>query len=169
MDAKKIMKHALLIFVWVSIGFAAGKHTALRSFQGEQAPPAGAMAQAPSDAPDADAPEYRVVVHYLHGNIRCVTCNSIEAMTLKTMEEEFADALADGTLVWSVENFQRNPEVGRRYDVAGSSVVLAFAKKGQEEVFRILDEVWVLVNDEDQFRRFMGEAIREYLDAGAGA
>lgn len=162
MRAKTVLKHTLLIFVWISVGYAVGKHATLRTVH-SAAPPEGAPAAS------ADAPDYRVWVHYLHGNLRCVTCNSIEAMTKQTVEEEFAEALADGTVVWNTANFQRDPELGRRYDVAGSTVVVALEEHGEEVGYRILDEVWVLVNSEDQFRQFMREVIREYLDAGAGA
>ncbi len=189
MRIKPIVTQALLIFVWVSVGFSVGKHATLRTVQIDKSLPAEALApedtpRPPSPGSDAMAPaerntpeslpivpvpNHRVVVHYIHGNIRCVTCNNIETLTRKVLEEDFADPLADGSLIWKMENFQRDPEVARRYDVTGSSVVLAREAQGEEVAFRILEEVWLLESRPELFRQFIQEAITEYLSQGEGA
>ena len=70
--ARTTITRALVAFVLVSIGFAAGTHVARQA--------------APSPAPlsdgDAQAAASHVVVSYMHATFRCATCNTIEQMEL---------------------------------------------------------------------------------------
>ena len=74
--ARTTITRALVAFVLVSIGFAAGTHVARQA--------------APSPAPlidgDTQAPASHVVVSYMHATFRCSTCNTIEQMTVKTTQ-----------------------------------------------------------------------------------
>ena len=46
--------------------------------------------------------ENGVEVLYFHGKQRCVTCNAIERLTREVIEENFAEELKNGTIVFHV-------------------------------------------------------------------
>ena len=165
MKAKMWIRRLLLAFVLVSIGFAAGKEMTLRSMaqNGSEAPPTiGATASQPTDQN-----QDKVVVYYMHATFRCFTCNSIESMAKEVVENDFADALADGRLEWQAVNFQANTALGRRYGVGTSTLVIVKVQDGQEVDFRRLDEVWTHVNDPAAFKRYIDKSIQAYLDGGS--
>ena len=47
-----------------------------------------------------------VKVYYLHGNIRCPTCRTIEAYAQEAVETGFADELKSGKVQWQVINYE---------------------------------------------------------------
>ena len=78
-----ILKHGLLAFALVTIGFTIGKEVTLRRL--EQAPP--------HDALSTGQGKDQVVVSYAHATIRCVSCNTIERLIKETLDEQFAEAV----------------------------------------------------------------------------
>jgi len=161
MKAKEVMGKLLMSFVLVSIGFAAGKEMTRR-----------AMAGAQSDAQQhvlagASAQQDRVIVYYMHGSFRCLTCNSIETMAKAVVENDFAEALAAGQVEWQAVNFQENARLAQQYGVGSSTVVVAKIRGGQAVDFKRLDEVWTKVNDPPAFKRYIHESIRAYLEGGS--
>lgn len=157
-----IVKNVLLVFVLVTLGFAAGKEATLRSMRGATGAGAAAPAGAPAERAD------RVVVYYVHATIRCTTCRTIEKMTREVVEKQFADALADGRIQWREADFQEDEALARRYKIEASGVLLVHLRDGSETGFERLDEVWTLLSDPPAFDKYVGDAIRRAL-AGAPA
>jgi len=138
---KNIIKNILLIFVFVSIGFALGKH----SVKNEQA----------ADNKSRTA----VQVYYLHSSFRCVTCNTIEKMTKELLEKQFKKELDSGMILFSEVDFQKNEDMAKRFGVISSCVVAAAMKDGQIIDFRRLDEVWTLMSNPTAFDKYISDAI----------
>jgi len=159
--AKKITANLLLAFVLVSIGFIAGKETVLRSAN----PDAENPAQSPEE--QAHLSGDRVILYYMHATFRCFTCNNIESMAKEVVENDFAEALADGRLEWQTVNFQENMALGRRYGVGTSTLVISRMKDGKEVNFQRLDEVWQKVGNPQAFKQYVDEMVQLYLDGGA--
>jgi len=157
MTAKKVISNLLLAFVFISIGFAIGKETALNGARKTSKAGEAAAATQPAGSD-------KVIVYYMHQTFRCVTCNQIEAMTAELIHSDFAKELADGRLEWKRENFQENEDLARRYNVASSSVVVVRIRDGKEVAHQTLDKVWELAGKPDQFTSYVGGAIRAYVN-----
>ncbi|HRU05366.1 MAG TPA: nitrophenyl compound nitroreductase subunit ArsF family protein [Candidatus Brocadiia bacterium] len=153
--AKKPLATALTWFVLISIGFALGKETALRRMA-QDAGPAETLAVADG-----------VMVYYLHGSFRCVTCAAIEKAAKDLMGREFAQERSRGRVAWQEVNFDEQPAMAKRYDVSASTVVVAKIRGGKEVEFRRLDEVWTLTDKPAELAAFIAGVIRGYLDEGA--
>lgn len=146
MKAQPILKNILLAFALVSIGFAVGKEYTLRTVK-------------PSTAAAISGQEDKVVVYYLHGAIRCVTCNKIERQAKETIEHEFAEDLKEGRVEWRTANFQNDDELARRFDINSSGVVLVKLSAGKETAIRKLEKVWTLVDDPVGFSAYVASEV----------
>jgi hypothetical protein len=170
MEARKILRGALLSFVWVSVGFGLGKELALRSVRAPQTPPQAAGPQTQQGQQGVTEPpakpEDKLIVYYLHATIRCATCNRIERMTHEALQAAFAKEMEEGRIVWRTASFQKEEDLARKYDVASSSVVLVRLRGGQELGFRRLDKVWELVYDAAGFSNYVIGGVRELLGRG---
>jgi len=153
-----ILKHGLLAFVLVTIGFAIGKEVTLRRM--EQAPPHEAL----STGQGKD----QVVVSYAHATIRCVSCNTIERLIKETLDEQFAEAVTQEKVHFQEVNFQENSRFAKRYEIVANCVVLRQIAEGQETKYERLDKVWELYENPPAFKQYLGDAIRAYLDALPG-
>lgn len=151
-----IARNVLLVFVFISIGFALGKEVALRS---EQRPAEGVV-------PPAATGANKVVVYYLHSTFRCVTCNEIERLAKKLVETGFADELKSGRIEWREADFQKEEALAQRYGVVASCVVVAGIRDGKENNFQRLDEVWTKYQNPADFDEYVGAAIRRQLKEG---
>lgn len=167
MNARRVIRSLLLGFVLVSIGFACGRQTAPRPEAASPSPVDGALtAVAPAaDAPVADAAEEKLIVYYLHKTVRCVTCNSIEAMTQEVLQTQFSDELRAGRVEWRTANMDENPDLARRFDVASSSVVLVSLHGGQERSHETLTDVWTLARQPARFADYVAGAVASRLPA----
>ena len=153
METLKLWTTRLLLgFVLVSIGFALGKDVTLRRLRSSQ-PVASASLQTGS----------RVHAYYMHGAIRCVTCNLIERTAKQLLVTEFAADLATGRITWREVNFEQEPDLAKRYDVAASTLVLAKEVDGKETIFRRLDDVWTLAETPADLTAYIRKNVKELL------
>ena len=152
--AKRWATRLLLAFVLVSLGYAAGRERARRANRNKPAQPA---------VTPVPAGQTRVTAYYFHGTIRCVTCNQIERTAKLLLDTEFAKDQAAGRLLWREVNFEQEPELARRYDVAASTLVLAREVNGKETSFRRLDEVWPLADTPEELRVYVRKNLQELL------
>lgn len=83
---------------------------------------------------DADNTKDRIEVLYFHGKQRCATCMAIEQRTLETLEEQFADDLKNGSLVFRVIDISQpeNEALADKYQVTWSSLFVCRWKAGRE-------------------------------------
>jgi len=161
MNAKEIIAKVLMTFVLISVGFAIGKEVTLRTMvENDSAAPETSAAA----AGQAEQGQDKVIVYYMHGTFRCATCNSIETMAKEVVENDFAEALADGRLEWQVVNFQDNAALARHYGVGTSTLVIAKIEDGKETEFKRLDEVWTKINAPGAFKQYVDEMIEQFLD-----
>jgi len=106
-----------------------------------------------------------LVVYYFHGNTRCWTCRTIEALTKEAVETAFATELETGEVEMRVVNVE---DPGNRhfvddYQLATRSVVLVDLVGGREERWQRLDDVWRLVNDRASFIDYVVGNARGFL------
>ena len=160
--AVKIVRNILTAFVLVTIGFALGKEMTLRSVR--HSAPDDALQPALSEKGQSN----RVMVYYLHATFRCVTCNTIEKMTAELLKSQFSDAMKSGVVEWKEADFQKENKLAKRYSVISSCVVVVNIRDGKEVDFKRLDEVWTLINNREAFDKYVGDAIRGYLQPAGG-
>ncbi len=129
----------------------------------------GAQSPGPGASPTAAMVD-GVRVYYLHGNIRCPTCRTIEAYTKEAVETAFAEELRSGKIAWEVVNYDRpeNRHYQTDYEVVAPTVVLVKWREGQPVDWRNLNEVWEYVNDKPAFLAFVQGRLREFQGRPAG-
>jgi len=160
MKVKQIAARLLTAFVLVSIGYAAGREAGRRA-EGTAVAPAHPGDRA--NGGTAAVRGVRVDVLFLHGSVRCATCNQIESGAREVVERDFAEAMADGRVTWRTANFEAQPDLASRYDVGFSSLVIIRSRDGVEEEFRRLDDVWTAIHDPPALADYVRESLRGLL------
>jgi hypothetical protein len=164
MNAKSVGTVVLLAFVAVSVGYLIVSETRSPATPGADAPATGTPATKPA------APPHQVVAYYFHNTQRCMTCNKIERLAEEALREAFAGPLEQGTLEWRTVNMERPPNLHyiEDYELVTSSVVLVDLRDGEQRDWTNLEKVWQLVHeDEAEFKRYVAEAARRYLESDA--
>jgi hypothetical protein len=139
MSMKGILTIALLLFVAASVGALILEESGLR-------------AQPETDegsAVESDVPGRRLIVSYIHGELRCETCLFIEDTARETVQSAFADQLASGRIEWRAVNMDAtgNEHLVTDYDLTTSSLVLSDVLDGVEQEWWRVDEVWEHTED----------------------
>ncbi len=158
MKTKGLLTIVLLVFVAASVAAMVLK-------EARRAPE-----NAPRDVPETGPPASgaKLIAYYLHGKVRCVTCNDIERSAKEAVESGFAQELRDGRLEWRVVNYEEpgNEHYATDYEIAAPCVVLSSVRDGRQVAWKSLPEVWELVGDKPAFRAFVQKNVREQLGRG---
>lgn len=151
MTSKGLLTIALLGFVAVSVATLVFKETG-----------ANGTAAAEQSAPTTGA---KLIAYYLHGKVRCVTCNDIEKTAKEAVEAGFADDLKSGRIEWRTVNYEEpgNEHFTKDFKLAAPCVVLSSLRDGRQTSWKSLPEVWELIGDKPKFRSSIEENIRERL------
>jgi hypothetical protein len=112
--------------------------------------------------------EYKntILAYYFHGNYRCHTCRTIEALAYKTINDKFAVELKAGEIVWKEINVEQteNRHFIDEFQLYSSSLVIV-KKDGEKTVsWKILQDVWRLVRDENKFSEYVTNEIKDMKD-----
>jgi hypothetical protein len=149
MNIRRLVARLLLAFVLVSIGVAIGKEMS--------------AGRGSADSVGPGLADDRVVVYYMHAAARCAACNAVEAMARELIASRFSDAVRAGRLEWRSVNYEQNEPLARRYDVAGSEIVIV-CLVGNKEVSHVrLNRVLEFAGKPDEFRQYVQPAIRKCL------
>ncbi len=157
MKAKAIFTIALLAFVAASVATLVFKETGARG-------PAAAE-------PATTGAGTKLIAYYLHGKVRCISCNDIEKNAQEAVEQGFADDLEAGRIEWRVVDYDQpgNEHLATDFQLAAPCVVLVTLQDGRQTSWKSLPEVWELVGDKPAFRSFIEKSIREQLSGGASS
>ncbi len=158
MKAQKVISQLLLGFVLVSIGFALGREIERRS--------AGSQHNTSMSTAAETSQGDKVVVYYVYGPIRCVTCNKIEAMAKEVVQTKFAKEVQAGQVEWKTANFQEDESLAKQYDIASSTLVVVKKQGGKDAKYQKLDDVWQLVDNKPAFVSYVQGAVTSYLEGG---
>jgi hypothetical protein len=115
--------------------------------------------------PTAQSPPPVTTVYYFYRTIRCPSCEKIEALTKRTVEQRFARELASGRMVWRTVNIDEsaNAHFEQDYRLQAQSVVLSKHRGAAETRWKNLDKVWDLLDDDAGFLRYVQDEIRAYI------
>ena len=159
MRPKAVLTATLLLFVALSVGVVIVREAATGS-----AP----VARPAAGATPTGAVKPELVVFYLHGKVRCVTCNDIERSAREAVESGFGPEIQAGRVVWRVVDYEErgNEHYATDYKLAAPCVVLASMRDGHQVSWKGLPEVWELIGDKPAFREFVQKNVREQLGQG---
>ena len=192
MKAKRIAASLLMVFTWVSVGYALARVYLPRTLPAESQPvvaaatkpslpeparkfladkglDAGAIATVEallSGQPASRGPQDKAVVYYMHMTFRCADCNLVESLTDELVRTRFAEDLRQGRLEFKSVDYMKNKELASRYDIGGNSVVVAEIRQGKETRHVKLGEVMSRKADRDGFFDYVGSAIRSCMPGG---
>jgi hypothetical protein len=157
MNAKFIIRLVLLAVVALAVG-----HWAFKEF-GPSKPASGhGMKEGAASAARPDG----VTVIYFHGEKRCRTCIRIGELARKVVEEEFAAEVRTGNLRWEEINYEEPARAHhvKGYELVSSTVVVTRWRDGKELKWKKLDGVWDHAGDEVDFRAYVANGVREFLN-----
>jgi hypothetical protein len=119
-------------------------------------------------APPASAPSsvHAVRVYYFHGNARCVSCRKIEALADEAVRDAFSEELKQGKVQWLVVNVEEpsNKHFIQDYKLYTKSLVVVDLVDGGQVRWKNLERIWELLLREDQFRRYVQDEVKSYLE-----
>ena len=149
-----IVKHLLLAFVLISIGFALGKNFSSQNNTNEE----GTEYKAYTEN------SFFLKVYYFHSTFRCSTCNKIEKLTKDLLQKKYGNLLNTKKIIFSEIDFQANEKLAEKYGIVASCVVVAINKGDKTIEYKRLDEVWTLINNPNEFNKYISNTINTYLE-----
>lgn len=119
-------------------------------------------AEGPTEEVVADG----VIAYFLHTDVRCWNCNTIEKFAHRALTEGFAGELASGGIEWRVLNMDEpaNEHLAVEFELVTSSVVLARNESGERTDWKNLSRVWDLVHEEEEFKSYVADATHAFLE-----
>jgi hypothetical protein len=125
----------------------------------------GGVTAAPGASTKAETLSNGLVVYYFHSNVRCPTCQSIEAQAHETVQTHFGSQLSSGEMVWKIVNYEQPAAkpLATKFEIQMPVVVLAKMKDGKIVDWKRLDQVWALVGDKPAFTKYVRGEIERML------
>ena len=155
MKPKSIVGTVLLLFAAATVVVLVAK--GLRGTVTDNRPPGAAIA----DPPLADG----FVVCYFHTNVRCPTCETIEAYATEAVQSGFAEQLEAGQMQWRVVNYDepQHKHFKKTYELVAPSVIVVEIAGGVQKQWKDLHRVWELVGDKAAFLEYVQGETRAML------
>lgn len=98
-----------------------------------------------------------VYAYYFHRTFRCISCQMMEDLAARTIEEHFARQTQDGRVVWMSVNVDE-PEgktLGQPFNARGSELVVARMENGVCKDSKRLDDLWGLKDRPEAFSQYL--------------
>jgi len=113
----------------------------------------------------AQTAEAHLHARYFHRTVRCPSCEKIEALSKRAIEEGFSPELAIGRVTWQSVNLDDpgNAHYADDYQLQSQSLVVSVIQTGKETQWRNLEKVWDLLEDDPAFIAYVQEEIRSLL------
>ncbi|MBN2281724.1 MAG: hypothetical protein JXQ65_14170 [Candidatus Marinimicrobia bacterium] len=147
---KKITTNLLIAFALISFGVMLGKNS-VKPIES-------------SVSKSNDNNGNYVAVYYLHSTFRCVTCNTIEKLTINLLNSSYKNKLSNGEIKWQEIDFQENEAIAHKFNVIASCVVVGLVKNGEFVEYERMDDVWELVNKPTEFYDHVSKVIDANLE-----
>ena len=108
----------------------------------------------------------QIVVYYLHMDRRCMTCEKLEAYSREAITNGFTQQLKDSTIVWQVENFEKegNEHFAKDYQLFSQSLILSRLRDGKEKEWKNLDKIWQLVGNKEEFITYVQTEVEKFMN-----
>lgn len=106
-----------------------------------------------------------VYAYYFHRTFRCISCQTMEDLAARTMEERFSQEAQNGRVVWRSVNIDE-PEgkaLGQQFNARGSELVVARMEDGVCTDSKRLDDLWGLKDRPEAFSEYLANEINARL------
>lgn len=113
-----------------------------------------------------ETPKDVVEVIYFHGKQRCITCNAIEKHTKEVLENDFAQPIKEGKLVFKIVDIStpEGEKIADKYEVTWSSLYLNKWVAGEESRNNMTDFAFSYAKGQpDIFKEGLIKKINELL------
>jgi hypothetical protein len=106
-----------------------------------------------------------IIVYYFHGTYRCPSCLQIEAWSLDAIQESFAQALEQGTIIWKTIDFDKpeNSHFIREYQVSTQSLIIVEMTGKKQKRYENLEKVWEYLPDQQAFYEYVTKEVNKFL------
>ncbi|MCX5644992.1 MAG: nitrophenyl compound nitroreductase subunit ArsF family protein [Phycisphaerae bacterium] len=111
-----------------------------------------------------------VYAYYFHQTFRCLSCQLMEETAARAIQENFAQPIQAGQVVWMPVNIDK-PEgkvLRQQFHVRASELVLARRENGVCKESKKLDELSRLVDRPDAFSKYLVDEVNACLGAAGG-
>jgi hypothetical protein len=105
----------------------------------------------------------KVTVYYFHRTLRCISCLSIEKMARETLQENYPQDLAKGTIRWQPVDYWQDAELAKRFGVDSPTLVVTVNDHGKIASYRRLDDTWGLKGDSKAFHAMLVSAVTQAM------
>lgn len=108
----------------------------------------------------------RLEVLYFHSEHRCKTCNQIELMTRRVLEQHYSAQLKTGRIVFAVYNADdpKNEAIVQKFLAFGSSLYLNKRSQGKESKMDLTEFAFVNAFNEELFTTKLRSFINSQLN-----
>lgn len=106
-----------------------------------------------------------LVAYYFHGTSRCPTCLKMEKYAREAIEETYDSDVRSGRVQWQAVNYDEsaNEHFVKDYALVASSLVIVSDKAVASSVWRRLDRIWDLIGDEQAFKNYVIDEVKNML------
>jgi len=157
MSAKSVLRLALLVVVFGSLGLYAMKKSSSQAVE--------ATGGTQTLATDSLTDSATVVVTYFTTDVRCDSCRTIESLSRKSIEDGFPSQLEAGAIVFRVLNTDQveNEHYVDQYELTNKTVIVSHQVDGKELEWTDRQDVWLLLDKPDEFSAYVREPVQLYL------
>ena len=129
--------------------------------------------------------QHKIVVYYFCNTFRCLSCNAIESLTKAAVlggkaengktkvntdvAAPFAELIKAGTIEFKSVNIdeETNKHFLTDFNTDAKLPVIAEIKDGTVVRFKVMPNVWKLLDDDDAFIAYIQEGLKEYANSMA--
>lgn len=160
------MKRILLIAL-VMFGVAGFAAAIQQVANGPERATAPSTVEAPGDSAISSPSGDTIIVTYFSSDIRCASCVRLEDWSRKAVENNFAQEIRDGKVVFRVINLngEGNLAYARHYELVSKTVIVSEIANGKEIRWENLQQVWTKLRDPEGFETYIAESVRRHLGA----
>ncbi len=115
---------------------------------------------------ESNAPEDRTIIaYYFHRTFRCPSCLQIEAWSFDAIQESFAQALEQGTIIWETIDIDKpeNSHFIKEYQVSAQSLIIVEMTGNKQKRYENLEKVWKYLSDQQAFYEYVTREVNKFL------
>ena len=96
----------------------------------------------------------KIQLLFFHRTSRCTTCINAEQFARDTLNTYFPEEMKSGALSIQSIDYQKEPEMAKKYNVNMNDLKLIITKNGQETV-KDMPEIWTYVDDRNAYMNYL--------------
>jgi hypothetical protein len=149
-----------VIFLAISWMILAG----ITGAESKEAPQVASEQQGSEKLLESNASEREIIVYYFHGTYRCPSCLQIEDWSFDVLQERFAPALEQGTIIWTTINIDKpeNRHLVEAYQVSTQALIIVRMSGKKEKRYKNLGKVWEYLSDQQTFYDYVTHEINKF-------